>query len=93
LIIGLFNKKHNQDSTDTAITQQGRTNLEKYDKWKLVMPQCPKVKIGDKNKNLEKVSEYVIEQTLILKDPYVALEVDNAILRNDVKTNSVLETK
>ena len=27
------------------------------------MPRHPKVKIGDKNKILEKVSEYAIEQT------------------------------
>jgi len=30
---------------------------------------------------------------LILKNPYVSLEVDNNIIRNDVKTNTVSETK
>jgi len=30
---------------------------------------------------------------LILKNPYVACKVDNAIIRNDVKTNTVSETK
>jgi hypothetical protein len=29
----------------------------------------------------------------ILNDPYVPLEADNDTLRNDVKTNSVFETK
>jgi hypothetical protein len=50
LIIALFNKEHTQDSMDTAISQQGRTDLEEYDKWKLVTPRCPNVKIGDKKK-------------------------------------------
>ena len=42
---------------DTAISQQVRTDLEEYDKWKLVTPRCPKVKIGDKNKkkNVESI--------------------------------------
>jgi len=33
---------------DTAISQQIRTDLEECDKWKLVTPRCPEVKIGDK---------------------------------------------
>jgi len=36
---------------DMAISQQVRCDLEEYDKWKLVMPRCPKVKIGDKKNN------------------------------------------
>jgi len=51
LIINLFNKEHKQDSMDTVISQQVRCDLEEYDKWKLVTPKHPKVKIGDKNKN------------------------------------------
>ena len=42
---------------------------------------------------MQKVSECTIEQTLILKNPYVSLEVENNITRNDVKTNTVSETK
>jgi len=43
---------------------------------------------------MEKVSEHtIIEQTLISKNPYVALEVDNDILRNYVKSNTVSENK
>jgi hypothetical protein len=57
------------------------------------MPRCPEVKIGDKNKNTEKVSECTIEQTLILKNPNVAREVDSDIIRNNMKTNTVSETK
>jgi DNA-directed RNA polymerase specialized sigma subunit len=51
LIIDSLNKEQNQGSTDTDISQQVRTDLEEYDKWKLVTPRCPKVKIGDNNKN------------------------------------------
>jgi hypothetical protein len=43
LINNLFNKEHNQDSMDTAISQQVRHDLEEYDKWKLVMPRRPKL--------------------------------------------------
>ena len=50
------------------------------------MTPRPKVKIVDKNEKREKVSECRIEKTLILKNPYVAREVDNDIIRNDVKT-------
>jgi hypothetical protein len=51
-----LNKEQNQGSMDTAISQQVRTDLEEYDKWKLVKPRCPKVKIGDKNKkNVESI--------------------------------------
>jgi hypothetical protein len=57
------------------------------------MPGHPKVKIGDKNKNMEKVSECTVKQTPISKNPYVAFEVDSDIIRNDVKTNTVSETK
>jgi len=42
---------------------------------------------------MEKVSECALEQTPISKNPYVALEVDSDIIRNDVKTNTVSETK
>jgi hypothetical protein len=45
LIINLFNKEHNEDSMATAISQQVRRDLEEYDKWKLVMPRHPKVKL------------------------------------------------
>lgn len=93
LIIDLFNKEHNQDSMDTAIFQQLRTDLEEYDTWILVMPRCPEVKIGDKNKNAGKVSECTIERTPILKNPNVAREVDSDIIRNNMKTNTVSETK
>jgi len=34
-----------------------------------------------------------MEQMLILKNSYVSLEVDNNIIRNDVITNTVSETK
>jgi hypothetical protein len=50
LINDSLNKEQNQGSMNTAISQQVRTDLEKYDKWKLVTPRYPKVKIGDKNK-------------------------------------------
>jgi hypothetical protein len=36
--------EQNQGSMDTAISQQVRTDLEEYDKWKLVTPKCPKLK-------------------------------------------------
>jgi len=52
LINELFNKEHNQDSVDTTASQQVRTDLEEYDKWKLVMPRPPKVKSGDKHKEM-----------------------------------------
>jgi len=78
---------------DATISQQLRTDLEEYDKWILVMPRHPKVKIGDKNKNTEKVSECTIGHTPILKNPYVACEVDSDIIRNDMKTNTGPETK
>jgi hypothetical protein len=35
---------------DTTISHQVRTDLEGCDKWKLVTPKRPKVKIGDENK-------------------------------------------
>jgi hypothetical protein len=41
---------------------------------------------------MEKVSECRIIKTLILKNPYAACEVENDIIRNDVKTNTVSET-
>ena len=47
LIIDLFNKEHNPDSMDTTVSHQVRTDLEGYDKWKLVTPRRLKVKIGD----------------------------------------------
>jgi hypothetical protein len=50
LIIDSLNREQNHGSMDTAISQQVRTDVEEYDKWKLVTPRCPKVKIGDKNK-------------------------------------------
>jgi murein L,D-transpeptidase YcbB/YkuD len=90
LIIYLFNKEHNQDTMDTTISQQLRTDLEQNDKWTLVTPRRPKVKIGDKNKNMEKVSECTVQQILILRNPYLALEVDSDIIRSDVKTNIVI---
>jgi len=63
LIINLFNKEHNQDSMDMAVSQQERCDLEEYDKWKLVMPRHPEVKLGDKNKKkkIKKVSQHTIE--------------------------------
>jgi hypothetical protein len=48
---------------DTTISEQLRTDLEEVDKWKLVTPRHPKVKI-DKNKNMEKVSECTVQQML-----------------------------
>jgi hypothetical protein len=78
---------------DTAISQQLRTDLEEIDKWTLMTRRHPKVKIVDENKNMEKVSECTGQQMLILKNPYVALEVDSDIIRSDVKTNTVSETK
>jgi len=49
LIVDLFNKEHNPNSMDMTISHQVRTDLEGYDKWKLVTPRRPKVKIGDEN--------------------------------------------
>ena len=59
----------------------------------MVTPRRPNVKIGDKNKKVLIVTECTIEQTVISKNPYVTLEVDTAIIRNDVETNTVPETK
>ena len=42
---------------------------------------------------MEKVSGCRIEKTLILKNPYAAREVDNNIIRNDLKIHTVSETK
>jgi hypothetical protein len=78
--------------TTTGISEQLRTDLEEVDKWKLVTPRHPKVKI-DKNKNMVKVSECTVQQMLISKNPYAALEVDSDIIRSDVKTIIVFETK
>ena len=50
LIINSLNKEQYQRSMHTAISQQATTDLEEYDKWKLVTPRCPEVKIGDKKK-------------------------------------------
>ena len=57
------------------------------------MPRCPEVKIGDKQKEMEKLTECTIEQRLISKNPYTVLEEDNDIISNDVITNSVSETE
>jgi murein L,D-transpeptidase YcbB/YkuD len=92
LITELFNKEHTQDSVDTTVSQQVHNDLEKYDKWKLVMPRHPKVKIGDKYTEMEKVTECTIEQRLISKNPYIVLEEDD-IISNDVMINSVSETE
>jgi len=48
---------------DMAVSQQERCDLEEYDKWKLVMPRHPEVKLGDKNKKkkIKKVSQHTIE--------------------------------
>lgn len=91
LITELFNKEHTQDSVDTTVSQQVHTDLEEYNKWKLVMPRGPKVKIGDKYKEMEKVTECTIEQRLISKNAYTVLEEDS-IISNDV-INSVSETE
>ena len=40
-----------------------------------------------------RVTECTIEQTVISKNPYATLEVDTAIIRNHVETNTVPETK
>jgi len=61
LIINSLNQEQNQGSMDTAISQQVRTDLEEYDKWKLVTPRCPKVKTGDKN--LKKCKKYLNVQS------------------------------
>jgi hypothetical protein len=42
---------------------------------------------------MENVSEHTIKQMVISKNPYVTLEVDSNILRNDVKSNTVSENK
>ena len=73
LIIELFNKEHNQDSMDMSVSQQVHTDLEECNKWKLVMPRHPKIKIGDKYEENKKVTECTIEQRLISKNLYVAL--------------------
>jgi hypothetical protein len=77
---------------DITVSQQVHNDLEKYDKWKLVMPRCPKVKIGDKYKEMQKVTECTIEQRLISKNPYIVLEEDD-IISNDVMINSVSENE
>jgi len=59
----------------------------------MVMPRHPKVKLGDNYKEIEKVTECTIEQRLISKSPYRALEEDNNIISNDVQTKSVSETE
>ena len=69
MIIELFDKEHTQDSMDTTVSQQVRTDLEEYDKWKLVMPRHPKDKKGDKYKEMEKVTECTIEQRLVSRNP------------------------
>ena len=92
LIIELFNKEHDQDSVDTSVSQQVHTDLEEYDKWKLVMPRHPKIKTRDKYNEIKKVTECTIEQRLISKNPYTALEEDD-IISDNVQTNSVLETE
>jgi len=74
---------------DTAISQQVRCDLEEYDKWKMVMPRCTKVKIGDKKRG----GGHTIKQMMISKNPYVPLEVDNDTLRNYVKSNTVSDNK
>jgi hypothetical protein len=56
------------------------------------MPRHPKVKLWDKNKKMVEVSQHTIKQTLISKNPSVALEVDD-ILRNYVKSNTYLRIK
>jgi hypothetical protein len=54
------------------------------------MPRRPEVKIGDKYKEMEKVTECTIEQRLVSKNPYIVLEENNYIISNDV-INSVSE--
>jgi hypothetical protein len=78
---------------DMSVSQQVCTDLEEYDKLKLVVPRHPKVKLGDNYKEIEKITECAIEQRLISKSPYIALEEDNNIISNDVQTNSVSETE
>jgi len=56
------------------------------------MPRRPKVKSGDKYKEMGIVTECTIEQRLISNSPCIALEEDD-IISNDVQTNSVSETK
>lgn len=74
---------------DMTIPHQLRTDLEGYDKWKLVTPTRPKVKIGHENKKkLEKVSECTIKQTLISKNPYVALKNQNTQLKRFAKVDN-----
>jgi hypothetical protein len=58
----------------------------------MVMPRRPKVKIGEKYNEMKKVTECTIEQRLISKNPYIALEEDKDIICNEVQTNSVSET-
>ena len=58
----------------------------------MVTPRRPEVTIRDKNKKVLRVTECTIEQMLISKNPYVTLKVDD-IIRNDVETNTVPETK
>jgi hypothetical protein len=42
---------------------------------------------------MEKISQHTIEKKLISKNPYAALEVDNDILRDYVKSNTVSGNK
>ena len=58
----------------------------------MVTPRRPEVTIRDKNKKVLRVTECTIEQMLISKNPYITLKVDD-IIRNDVETNTVPETK
>jgi hypothetical protein len=57
------------------------------------MPRNPEVKIGNKYKEMGKETNCTTEQRLISKNHYIALEKDNNIISNDVKTNSVSETE
>lgn len=61
---------------DTTVSHQVRTDLEGYDKWKLVTPRRLKVKIGDKKK------------TLISKKPYVALKNQKTQMKRFAKEDN-----
>ena len=74
---------------DMTISHQSRTDLEGYDKWKLVTVTSLKVKIGHENKKkMEKVSECTFEQMLISKNPYVALKNQKTQLKQFAKEDN-----
>ena len=51
------------------------------------------MKLWDNYKEFVNVTECTIEQRLVSKNPYIALQEDNDIISNAVQTNSVSESE